>query len=411
MWDLLLRRADYRCEYCRLPLLGNSWQVDHIIPKSLGGTDDFNNLAVACFRCNNNKRNQFRIRDPVTGLEVPLFNPRKEHWEHHFIEDKGRIIGKTPIGRATATLLFRMTPHRIAPDLRWEPILQISDENLYCFLNDQRARRLSNRFDSLEKAITTPNIIDKVSPLDKRMTRLALDLLWLELLYTRSQVKDVSLGIQSIEQILKHPSLTAETKYEFYNIRSILFQQLATIFALKGNYSKATQLQNFASKAYSTALSYVIKPSLFHRLRYKTLHSKYNPVTEQLFTKEDFKIASEEARTGYLRSLFYIVDSLLCAPRHTRKLENILRVTEESLQVCGYGQDFNIATGISLRRRWWILRLLTGAECDLTLFSRDIDYWRSANMHNEIRSMALSLKRIEPFLKVEIIRDMLRLID
>src|SRR5258708_31688920 len=41
------RRADRRCEYCRAPqpVTGVRYHLDHILPESLGGTDDMHNLA------------------------------------------------------------------------------------------------------------------------------------------------------------------------------------------------------------------------------------------------------------------------------------------------------------------------------------------------------------------------------
>ena len=44
------RRAARRCEYGRAPqaVTGVRYHLDHIIPESLGGTDDMENLALAC---------------------------------------------------------------------------------------------------------------------------------------------------------------------------------------------------------------------------------------------------------------------------------------------------------------------------------------------------------------------------
>ncbi|MGC8654298.1 MAG: HNH endonuclease, partial [Candidatus Kryptoniota bacterium] len=49
----ILRRDGNRCQYCGrgdLPLT-----VDHIIPKTRGGEDSWENLVCACIRCNNKK--------------------------------------------------------------------------------------------------------------------------------------------------------------------------------------------------------------------------------------------------------------------------------------------------------------------------------------------------------------------
>jgi len=81
--------------------------VDHVIPLKKGGMDTFDNLALACFHCNRRKSDKLTALDPQTGEEVPLFNPRKQVWNEHFIwsEDELFIIGLTPVGRATIEAL------------------------------------------------------------------------------------------------------------------------------------------------------------------------------------------------------------------------------------------------------------------------------------------------------------------
>jgi len=102
-------RAKYVCEYCHSPerLSANRFTVDHVIPKSLGGSDELDNLALACRRCNERRYNFVAGFDPDTQEIVPIFNPRKQKWEEHFVWlDQGVVIaGTTPIGRATCLRL------------------------------------------------------------------------------------------------------------------------------------------------------------------------------------------------------------------------------------------------------------------------------------------------------------------
>jgi hypothetical protein len=86
---------------------GHEFTVDHIIPESQGGTTDFDNLCFCCFWCNSYKRAQTEFRDPLTGRNVRLFNPRKENWETHFrwSRTSTRVIGRTAVGRATVIAL------------------------------------------------------------------------------------------------------------------------------------------------------------------------------------------------------------------------------------------------------------------------------------------------------------------
>ncbi|MDX2230180.1 MAG: HNH endonuclease signature motif containing protein [Leptolyngbyaceae cyanobacterium bins.349] len=102
-------RAKYLCEYCHSPerLSANRFTVDHVIPKSLGGSDEFDNLALACRRCNERRYNFVASIDPETKNIVPIYNPRKQKWAEHFVWlDQGVVIeGTTPIGRATCLRL------------------------------------------------------------------------------------------------------------------------------------------------------------------------------------------------------------------------------------------------------------------------------------------------------------------
>jgi 5-methylcytosine-specific restriction endonuclease McrA len=98
-------RAKYLCEYCHsLELLSaNRFTIDHIVPRSLGGSDDIDNLALACRRCNERRYNFVAGIDPETKEIVPIFNPRQQQWADHFVWtlDGAVIQGSTPVGRAT----------------------------------------------------------------------------------------------------------------------------------------------------------------------------------------------------------------------------------------------------------------------------------------------------------------------
>jgi HNH endonuclease len=98
-------RAEYLCEYCHsIELLSaNRFTIDHIVPRSLGGSDNIDNLALACRRCNERRYNFVAGIDPETQEIVPIFNPRQQQWAEHFVWtlDGTVIRGSTPIGRAT----------------------------------------------------------------------------------------------------------------------------------------------------------------------------------------------------------------------------------------------------------------------------------------------------------------------
>lgn len=49
---LIYRRDDYRCQYCGST---KNLSIDHILPRSKGGQDTWENMVVACFPCNSKK--------------------------------------------------------------------------------------------------------------------------------------------------------------------------------------------------------------------------------------------------------------------------------------------------------------------------------------------------------------------
>jgi len=69
----ILRRDNHQCQYCgkTTPPL----TLDHVIPRSRGGMDTWDNLVTACIRCNNRKGNQ---TPEEAGLKLAK-QPRKPH--------------------------------------------------------------------------------------------------------------------------------------------------------------------------------------------------------------------------------------------------------------------------------------------------------------------------------------------
>jgi 5-methylcytosine-specific restriction endonuclease McrA len=102
-------RASYCCEYCKTQerLIGMPLVVDHVIPTSVGGQNELNNLAAACYRCNEFKGARTSGRDPLSHEEATLFHPRTQLWFEHFSwTDEGiHVKGKTATGGATVEVL------------------------------------------------------------------------------------------------------------------------------------------------------------------------------------------------------------------------------------------------------------------------------------------------------------------
>jgi hypothetical protein len=66
----VIEDANYRCAYCKAPSLitGAPLIMEHTLPRSLGGTDDRENLVAACYRCNEFKGAKIAALDPETNF-------------------------------------------------------------------------------------------------------------------------------------------------------------------------------------------------------------------------------------------------------------------------------------------------------------------------------------------------------
>jgi hypothetical protein len=103
------QRAKNICKYCRWleEFSPDSFTVDHIQPRQMGGETNAENLAWSCAGCNGRKHTKTSQVDPETNQEVDLFHPRRQEWSDHFEwnEDFTQVRGKTACGRATISAL------------------------------------------------------------------------------------------------------------------------------------------------------------------------------------------------------------------------------------------------------------------------------------------------------------------
>lgn len=110
----VIKRAHGCCEYCQSPARYSPevFEIEHILPLAAGGKTVLDNLALGCPACNRYKGSRQSATDPETGRDVPIFNPRAQHWVDHFrwSDDLREIIGQTPIGRATVDALRMNRP-------------------------------------------------------------------------------------------------------------------------------------------------------------------------------------------------------------------------------------------------------------------------------------------------------------
>lgn len=71
----VLRRDRHLCAYCG----GSANTIDHVLPRSRGGADSWDNLVACCVRCNNAKGNH-TPDEMGWKLRMPPLTPRGATW-------------------------------------------------------------------------------------------------------------------------------------------------------------------------------------------------------------------------------------------------------------------------------------------------------------------------------------------
>ena len=100
-WTVVVNTADFTktSRLWRLCTSSTSFLGKH------GGTDQLDNLALACIDCNLHKGSNVAGYDPETKQLTELFHPRRHRWTDHFKWQGVLISGTTAIGRTTVEVL------------------------------------------------------------------------------------------------------------------------------------------------------------------------------------------------------------------------------------------------------------------------------------------------------------------
>jgi hypothetical protein len=129
LYEKVATRARRRCEYCRAPeaFFNHRFVVDHITPRVFGGSDELDNLALACHSCNGHKYQKQLVLEIGRRRFIRIFNPRRDRWGEHFRwnHNKTRIIGQTAIGRATIAALHLNDERQVEARILWILVAKI----------------------------------------------------------------------------------------------------------------------------------------------------------------------------------------------------------------------------------------------------------------------------------------------
>lgn len=119
----VLNRDGRRCRYCgRAPQDGVLLHVDHVIPRSHGGSDDMDNLVTACGTCNLGKATA-PLLPPATIVEVHLAAAEGGRAGRDFLrrwmsEEFGAAEVPVHLGMADLDCLLTLTHDELAKAFR-----------------------------------------------------------------------------------------------------------------------------------------------------------------------------------------------------------------------------------------------------------------------------------------------------
>jgi 5-methylcytosine-specific restriction endonuclease McrA len=95
----VLTRAKGRCECCGAHEHQRALEVDHIVPRNHGGSDDLSNLQALCFRCNAGKRDTDTT--DFRGLQASYAH-RQDSCVFCALEASGRVLLDNKLSRCIA---------------------------------------------------------------------------------------------------------------------------------------------------------------------------------------------------------------------------------------------------------------------------------------------------------------------
>ena len=87
--NAVFKRDNFSCQYCQTKLSAEQITIDHILPKSRGGRNTFENCVSACHECNEKKGSRLPheigmrlIRRPETPIGYLVVSPQKDNAWH-----------------------------------------------------------------------------------------------------------------------------------------------------------------------------------------------------------------------------------------------------------------------------------------------------------------------------------------
>jgi hypothetical protein len=370
--------------------------IDHVHPRSAGGSDELDNQAPACWRCNQAKADVVGpVRDPHTGLWVPFFHPYRDDWDEHFEPRAGEPIGRTSVGRATAAVVRRPLPAQNPAHTSWVIVEYCADEQLAAMIAGIRAAH--DRVD-VGTTLAAPELLapwfDAPHGHDAWAARFAAKFLPAIARFTRRRPAAVATNFHRALQNFRQGYLAGcpahEERWRLEWLATAA-SNAAGLLEWWGRHEAAQPLRELCARLYARTARH---PALDNpELALRSLAHRYvdepGPVPA-LAEYEELFLAQRESNA--YQALGDYLDTLLAGARvPIRLLEGAAEMTERFMATAGYAAGGDVAEAIALRRRWWVLRARLGFDLDDQLLDSDFSLWLQRGMVFEVRRARLDL--------------------
>jgi 5-methylcytosine-specific restriction endonuclease McrA len=91
--NMIYKRDGYSCQYCGST---RNLTIDHVIPRSKGGQDTWENLVACCDKCNVSKGNKYlhetnmklrsKPKAPISSVMLELERTKIDEWKQFVFE-------------------------------------------------------------------------------------------------------------------------------------------------------------------------------------------------------------------------------------------------------------------------------------------------------------------------------------
>jgi len=114
--EVVRRLYRYSCGYCGITEtdVGSEMTVDHFMPRTIGGSDELDNLVYACWKCNQFKHDFWPNQDDLTH-QRRILHPLLDDLALHLYanEQTGQLEALTATGRFHITTLRLNRPQLV----------------------------------------------------------------------------------------------------------------------------------------------------------------------------------------------------------------------------------------------------------------------------------------------------------